>query len=146
MAATALFALLLAAPPPPLSGAQSARPPAPQPAPAPAPAAAAAPPGPPRPTDWPFRRFSADDYPAAAFRAEQQGFVAYRLKKIGPDGRASNCTILQSSGSAALDNSTCRIVRSRSRFTPAQDSAGRHVPDYRDGWVTWRLRDEQPGE
>jgi periplasmic protein TonB len=143
MAATALLlAWLLAAPPLPLSGPQSARPPAPQPAPAPAPAARAAPSAPRPPTDWPFRRFSPDDYPAAADRGDDQGFVAYRLE-IGPDGRVSNCTILQSSGSLALDTGTCRIVSSRSRFTPARDSEGRYVPDYRDGWVTWRLGDEE---
>lgn len=140
MAATALLALLLAAPPLPLSGAQSAPPPPP-----PAPAARAAPSGPPPPTDWPFRRFSPDDYPAAAFRGEAEGFVAYRLE-IGPDGRVSNCAILQSSGSAALDSGTCSIVSRRSRFTPARDGEGRYVPDFRDGWVTWRLRDEDREE
>ncbi|HVQ09952.1 MAG TPA: energy transducer TonB [Allosphingosinicella sp.] len=147
MAATFFLALLLAAPPLPLSGPQSARPPAPPPAPAPAlppaPAGArAAPSGPPRQTDWPFRAFTPDDYPAAADRAEAQGFVAYRLE-IGPDGRVANCTILQSSGSAALDNGTCRIVSGRSRFAPARDSEGRYVPDHRDGWVTWRLGSEE---
>jgi hypothetical protein len=26
---------------------------------------------------------------------------------------------------------------------PALDSAGRYVPDFRDGWVTWRLGGEE---
>jgi periplasmic protein TonB len=141
MAATFLLALLLAAPPLPLAGPQ----PAPPPPPAPPPAARAAPSGPAPPTEWPFRRFSPDDYPAAAMRGEQQGFVAYRIE-IGPDGRASNCAIRQSSGSPALDAATCRIVTSRSRFTPARDSEGRPVPDHRDGWVTWRLGEEERDE
>jgi protein TonB len=135
--AAALFALLLAAQPAPT--------PAPPSAPGPAPRAGAAASGPPQPTDWPFRRFSADDYPAAAIRGGDQGFVAYRLE-IGTDGRVSHCTIRQSSGSAPLDAATCRIVSRRSRFTPAQDSAGRYVPDYRDGWVTWRLGREDGEE
>jgi periplasmic protein TonB len=137
MAATALFALLLAAPPLPLSG--------PPPAPPPAPAARAAPSGLPPPTEWPFRRFSPDEYPYQAMEANEQGFVAYRLE-IGPDGRVSGCSILQSSGSAALDSGTCQIVSHRSRFTPARDGEGRPVPDRRDGWVTWRLGDEERAE
>lgn len=141
MAATALLALLLAAPPPPLSGAPSARPPAS----APAPPARAAPPGPPPPTEWPFRRFTDYGYPADAMDAGEQGFVAYRLD-IGPDGRVSHCSILQSSGSAALDSGTCRVVSDRARFTPARDGEGRPIPDRRDGWVTWRLQDEEREE
>jgi protein TonB len=136
MAATALLALLLAAPPLPLSGGQSAPPPAP------APAARAAPPGPPPPTEWPLRRISPQEYPEDAMEAGAQGFVAYRLE-IGPDGRVSHCSILQSSGSAALDSGTCRIASDRARFTPARDGEGRPVADTRDGWVTWRLQDEE---
>lgn len=141
MAATALLALLLAAPPPPLSGTPSA----PRPAPPAAPSVRAPPPGPPPPTEWPFRRFSPDDYPETALEDRAQGFVAYRLE-IGPDGRVIGCAIMQSSGSAALDNDTCRIVSSRARFTPARDGAGRYVPDHRDGWVTWRLPREDAGD
>jgi len=137
MTAAVLLALLLSAPPLPLSGLQTAPPPAPPP-----PPARPAPSGPPLPTEWPFRRFSADDYPAAALRGDEQGFVAYRLE-IGPDGRVSDCAIRRSSGSASLDAATCRIVTTRSRFNPARDSEGRHVPDYRDGWVTWRLGREE---
>jgi protein TonB len=119
MASLILFALLLG---------QAA-------APAPAPPAAA--PAPP-PTAWPFSRFTADDYPAAALRAQEQGRVVYRIT-IGTEGRVSGCEVRISSGSAALDAATCRIVRSRARFTPARDSEGRPVPDRRDGNVLWRL-------
>jgi len=130
MVAAALLALLLAQP--------SARPPAP--APAPAPDAA-----PLRPTAWPFRLFTDEDYPAAALRAREQGRVVYRIE-IGPDGRVSGCAVRRSSGSASLDAATCRIVRSRARFAPARDGAGRPVRDHRDGDVLWRLPGEGEGE
>jgi protein TonB len=98
-----------------------------------------APPGPPPPpTDWPFNLFSSDDYPPRAMRGDEEGRVGYHLE-IGPNGRVSRCTISRSSGSAALDERTCRIVSVRARFTPARDSAGNAVPDTRDGEVTWRL-------
>ena len=92
-----------------------------------------------RPTDWPpIGLFTDDDYPAGALRGEHQGLVRFRLE-IGPDGRVSNCTIRSSSGSSSLDERTCRILRTRSRFVPARDSEGHPVPDTRDGEVTWRL-------
>ncbi len=89
-------------------------------------------------TDWPFNLFTEDDYPSDALRGDEQGRVGYHLE-IGADGRVSDCTIRRSSGSAALDERTCRIVRVRARFAPARDSEGRAVPDARDGEVSWRL-------
>lgn len=114
--------------------------------------AAAATPAPPpaspappvRQTDWPpVSYFTADDYPAGALRAEAEGTTGYRIE-IGPDGRVSGCTITASSGSIPLDTTTCRILRTRTRFRPARDSAGNAVPDAREGEVTWRMeRSEQ---
>jgi len=97
---------------------------------------------PPPPTDWPpYSLFSRDDYPAAALRGEEEGTTRFRVE-IGANGRVSGCTITASSGSTALDTTTCRIVRSRARFTPARDSAGNAVPDAREGEITWRVGGE----
>jgi protein TonB len=104
---------------------------------------AASPPAPRPPTGWPFSLLSDDDYPAAALRAEEEGRVGYRLA-IGPDGRVSACTIVQSSGSAALDAATCRIMRARARFAPARDPAGNPVADSRAGRIAWVLPGEPP--
>jgi len=134
MAPALLFAALLTA----QSGAARTAPPA-APAPTP-PRPAAATPAPVILTDWPFRPDDLD-YPAAAMRGEEQGTVRYRVE-IGPEGRVSACTILGSSGSSAIDQATCRIVRSRARFAPARDSAGNPVPDFREAEVTWRLGED----
>lgn len=107
-----------------------------------APPAATPPPAPARPTDWPFRLFSPDDYPAAALRTRAEGRVVYRLE-IRPDGRVGRCDVRISSGSAALDQSTCRIVRARARFPVARDGEGNPVPDSREGEVVWRLEGEE---
>lgn len=112
------------------------------PAPALAQPPAQPPPAPPRPSSWPWGLFSADDYPAAALRAEEQGQVSYRLT-IGPDGRVSDCAIRGSSGSAALDAATCRILSRRARFVPARDPAGIPVPDSRDGRIDWVIQERE---
>jgi TonB family protein len=85
--------------------------------------------------------FSGDDYPAAALRANDQGTTGFRLI-IGPDGRVSECTVTSSSGSAALDMATCRILRSRARYSPARDGNGNPTSGRDSGRVTWRLPDD----
>lgn len=82
--------------------------------------------------------FSADDYPAAALRGNDQGTTSFRLT-IGPNGRVTDCAVTGSSGSAALDQATCRILRSRARYTPARDSSGNPSSGTDSGRVTWRL-------
>ena len=58
---------------------------------------------------------------------------------VGPDGRVQNCTVTSSSGSSALDNSTCRIMRSRARFTPARDQNNQPTTDTVNARITWRI-------
>jgi protein TonB len=82
--------------------------------------------------------FSDDDYPQDAIRNEQQGTTGFRLD-VGPDGRVTNCTITSSSGSSSLDSTTCRLLRSRARFTPATDSSGAKTTDSVSGRIAWRL-------
>lgn len=82
--------------------------------------------------------FSDQDYPAEAIAAREEGTVGFKLE-VSADGRVSACTISGSSGSAALDSTTCRLLTSRGRFTPARDSAGNPVPDEMAGRIVWKL-------
>jgi periplasmic protein TonB len=81
---------------------------------------------------------SNDDYPDSAIRNEEQGVTAFRLD-VGPDGRVTNCTVTSSSGSSSLDSATCRLMRSRARFTPATDSTGNRVSDSVSSRIRWVL-------
>lgn len=64
-----------------------------------------------------------DDYPTNAIENDEQGTVSVVLT-IGTNGRVSDCSVSGSSGSRTLDSTTCRILKSRAKFTPAQDSNG----------------------
>jgi periplasmic protein TonB len=110
-----------------------------------------APPLPPAPPPAPPRRvepaharanlasyISDSDYPASAIRAEQQGTTGFRLE-VGTDGRVTSCQITSSSGSSALDDATCRIMRSRARFTPARDDRGNPTTDSVSQRIRWVL-------
>ena len=85
--------------------------------------------------------FSTDDYPQSAIRNEEQGTTAVRMT-IGTDGRVADCTITSSSGSSALDNATCSILRRRARFTPAKDQAGHPISDSFSQRIRWELPSE----
>jgi TonB family protein len=84
--------------------------------------------------------FSTEDYPAAAVRAGEQGTVEVKLS-VGANGRVTNCVVTSSSGSSALDSTTCRLLTARARFTPATDSAGSPVAAEVTHRQRWRLPD-----
>lgn len=89
---------------------------------------------PPRP-----RSYQSDvDYPAAALIAGEQGTVEFSLT-VGPNGRVTACTVTSSSGSATLDEATCRIMRTRAHFTPARDSDGNPIADTVSSHMRWVL-------
>ena len=79
-----------------------------------------------------------DDYPESALAVRAEGWVDFILE-VGAKGRVAGCTITASSGSAALDSATCRLLRSRARFTPARDSNGMPAPSMYDGELEWKL-------
>lgn len=135
-------------PTPPMQTVSNAPPfiPTPTAAPAPpAPAPAPPPPPPPPKKVTPARAkanlgslFSDEDYPASAVRSGESGATGFRLE-VGANGRVTNCTVTASSGSSALDSTTCRLLRSRARFSPATDSSGGTTSDSVSGRIVWRL-------
>jgi protein TonB len=133
--------------PPPIVTTNIAPPPVITPRATPAPPAPPAPPPPPPPPKkvTPARAkanlaslFSDEDYPASALRSSESGATGFRLD-VGSNGRVTNCTVTSSSGSSALDSTTCRLLRSRARFTPATDSSGAATSDSYSGRIVWRL-------
>ncbi|HEY1125078.1 MAG TPA: energy transducer TonB [Sphingobium sp.] len=132
--------------PSPLSEAKpAATPPAESEAPVPAPVFVPVMPLPPgatpaRPITSPMTWITPDDYPPEALRHEWTGRVTIAWT-IGADGRASNCQVISSSGNAALDDATCRLVMTRALYEPAQDTKGRPiVSQSRQTWL-WQLPD-----
>ncbi len=79
-----------------------------------------------------------EDYPQSAIRNEEQGTTAVRLT-VGTDGRVTDCSVTQSSGSTALDNTACSIFKRRARFTAAKDQAGNPITDNYVQRVRWVL-------
>ena len=114
---------------------------------APPPAPPAPPPAPPPPPRIsqkaglkgnPGQFFGADNYPPTARRNGEEGRVVAALT-VGTDGRVTDCRVTASSNSRDLDDATCRIARSRVRFSPAKDDAGNPIASTFTLPVRWQL-------
>ena len=80
-----------------------------------------------------------DDYPPESLRASERGIVGIRLD-IAATGKVTKCSVIASSKFRRLDDHTCRIVRARADYTPAQSADGASIPSialfsYR--WQVW---------
>jgi TonB family protein len=110
-------------------------PPPPPPGPPPAPGAILTPAKPRRDL---ASSITAADYPVSARARKEEGTVAFALD-VNKEGRVEGCAITRSSGSAALDSATCRIMRSRARFTPAIDDTGNAAASSIEQEINWSL-------
>lgn len=93
----------------------------------------------------PLRRIRGEmrdsDYPRAAREAGIEGEVHFRFL-VDVDGRPKNCVVTRSSGSAALDETTCRVFLTRFRYRPSLNGAGRPVRDHVAGIQGWSLGED----
>jgi protein TonB len=78
------------------------------------------------------------DYPPKALREGREGTTYFRVT-VGSNGRAKNCTITRSSGSADLDSETCKMIATRGRWQPAKNETGEPVEDVFSGKLEWKL-------
>ncbi|HEX8240542.1 MAG TPA: TonB family protein [Allosphingosinicella sp.] len=78
------------------------------------------------------------DYPTTAVRNEEQGTTRFKLA-VGPDGKVRECTVTSSSGSPALDATTCKLMRQRAKFTPATGTDGKPTGDTVASAIRWVL-------
>ena len=76
------------------------------------------------------------DYPPEALAKREQGTVLTDLT-IGTNGRISDCKVVVSSNSPALDQATCKLLVSAARFKAARDANGNAILSHTPGEVTW---------
>lgn len=103
----------------------------------------------PRPKEGPVGWIHAGDYPPLALRNGESGVVGFTLT-VDAKGGVTNCVVVASSGSAALDRTTCDLLRVRAQFQPALDGAGKPVAGSYTNRTRWILPPAaalpQPGE
>jgi protein TonB len=79
------------------------------------------------------------DYPASARDSGAEGNVDFTVT-VDTNGRVIGCQITRSSGSPILDAATCRLIRSRARYTPAIDSNGNPTVGKVAEHVEWKIQ------
>ena len=82
-----------------------------------------------------------DDYPPEAVRQEQQG-VSGIAWTINEQGRVENCHVVSSSGSQVLDDTACRLMTRRGRYSPAKDASGNPIKQTSSLRFKWVLPSE----
>lgn len=128
------------APPPVLNTSPVPPPPVITPTAPPAPA----PPAPPKisqqagargdPSQW----VTSDDYPPGALREEREGVTKVSWQ-INEQGRIENCQVVSSSGSPDLDETACRVLTRRGRYSPAKDENGNPIRSTQSRTIRWQI-------
>lgn len=80
-----------------------------------------------------------DDYPPSAQRDGVEGTTGFTLQ-VGPDGKVTSCSITASSGSSILDDTVCRLMTRRARFTPGKDSDGSATGGVFSSRFRWQIQ------
>lgn len=80
--------------------------------------------------------FDNGDYPAQAIMAGATGVVSFALL-VNEAGRVADCTVVATSGVAALDGQTCAILRNKAKFEPAIGADGKPAKDAVVGRIKW---------
>ena len=84
------------------------------------------------------RWFDLNDYPRAAQKEGRAGTVVFTLT-VGPDGRATDCKVDQSSGHSDIDTSTRKAAIKKAKFNPALDPNGKKIEGSYRNRVTWSV-------
>lgn len=82
--------------------------------------------------------FKAEDYPEIAVFQTKGGSVTF-VVLVNEQGRVADCTVVQTSGVAALDAQSCAIVVERARFQPATGADGKPAKSIFRQRVTWQI-------
>jgi protein TonB len=81
------------------------------------------------------------DYPPDSKRQGEQGRVVARMA-VDRKGVPYRCWVVSGSGSERLDATTCYLMQSRARFTPARDPKGEAMEWTYQVAMRWTLADE----
>jgi protein TonB len=68
--------------------------------------------------------------------AADRGY-AHLLLTVAEDGRVTNCSVMQGTGSVAVDGALCQVMIGQSRWSPAHDTSGRPIAVQVRYTATW---------
>ena len=83
--------------------------------------------------------FASDDYPTQAILEGGTGSVEIVIL-IDEQGKAADCTVVETSGVPVLDAQACAVIRQRARFTPAVGLDGKAAKSAFRQRITWKIQ------
>lgn len=86
------------------------------------------------PSNW----ITTADYRSTWIRRELTGTARFTLQ-IDASGKVSDCRITGSTGHAALDQATCRLIEARAVFDPAKGTDGSVTAGTYSSSVNWQI-------
>ncbi len=95
----------------------------------------------PLPSNDPGAWILTEDYPIEELWAGVKGQTTFKLA-IDASGKVAGCEIVESSGSATLDATTCTLVTQRAQFTPAKNAKDVSVAGTYTNRVNWTIRED----
>lgn len=85
--------------------------------------------------------FKPDDYPENLLMDGVQGSVGVVID-VDSQGLATNCRIVETSGTDGLDQATCKALRKRAKFKPALSHTGAAMASLTYWRVNWQIVDD----
>jgi TonB family protein len=79
-----------------------------------------------------------EDYPGVSLDEMHSGSVTFALL-IDEQGKIADCSVIGTSGAAALDAQSCAVVSKRARFKPAVGLDGKPAKSSLVQRITWRI-------
>lgn len=86
------------------------------------------------PVSW----LSDDDYPTKSFAQHANGTTGFLLR-VDATGKVTDCRVAETSGFIELDQTTCAVLLTRSKFQPARDAGGVAIVSVYKGSFTWKF-------
>lgn len=100
---------------------------------------------PPRSLVTPETYVEPGDYPPASVRAREEGTVRF-VVGVGPDGKATGCSVSRSSGFKRLDDATCPIMLRKGIYFAATGGTGGGEVTMLEQELKWSLRPGAMGQ
>ena len=88
------------------------------------------------PINNPGTWLNSGDYPKKMLIEGQNALIRFRLI-VGEDGTVTSCAVQSAAGPSDFRDWTCDLIKSRAKFRPALDAAGKPVKSYWLNSVRW---------
>lgn len=82
--------------------------------------------------------FSPEDYPGVAALRGQQGRVSLVIL-VDEQGKVADCTVIQTSGVAALDAQSCSVIKLGAKYKPAISLDGKPAKSTTFQTISWKI-------